>query len=138
MTTPASVPGTFRPAALPARIVAVVLAFALLAPTLGPAAGYELLAWMPAHGHASLGPVKEHNHAWDADASAGHSHEAAPADEGAAAVVFTPDDATGGAVLPVLIAGALVPARALAVLVAASTGRGQAQASVTPDSPPPR
>ncbi|GMU41217.1 MAG: hypothetical protein AMXMBFR23_20830 [Chloroflexota bacterium] len=109
--------------------LALVLVVALLAPSLGPAAGYDMWAWFPDHGHAALGAVPgNHTHPWDA----------APASGAAAEVEFTAGSLLGASILPVLlVAVALAPAMVSRVL---AERRQQVPMATVPDveGPPPR
>lgn len=111
------------------RRLAVVLAVALLAPTFGPAAGYEVWAWFPDHGHAVLGAMPgHHSHPWDS---------ATPASTDVP-VEFTAGNLLGGGVLPVLIVAlAVIP---ILVVRAVAPLHLHAPRSAAPDleAPPPR
>ncbi len=111
------------------RRLALVLVVALLAPSLGPAAGYDMWAWFPDHGHAALGAVPgDHTHPWDT----------APASGAATEVEFTAGNVLGASILPVLIVALAVSPVLAPRLVGQPTRQVFVAARPAPEAPPPR
>ncbi|MDO9445484.1 MAG: hypothetical protein Q7K37_09220 [Dehalococcoidia bacterium] len=112
------------------RRLTIVLVFALLAPSLGAALGYDTWGWVPDHGHAALGAVApDHYHPWDAASAATADGER---------VGFTPGGLLGAPALPVLLlVGLLLPVM-LTRLVAPRIEVFRLAPLPLPEPPPPR
>lgn len=117
------------------QLLSILVMLAMLAPTLGSIAGFDLWGWRPDHGHASLRVVLgAHAHPGaSADSHAGH--ETPPAGE---RIVFTAGDLLGSPTLPVSVIALLALPVLLrlsarpAVVVYMRSRRGM------PEVPPPR
>ncbi|MEX2228526.1 MAG: hypothetical protein WEB13_02705 [Dehalococcoidia bacterium] len=114
------------------RYLAVLVAIALLAPTIGPGFGYELTGWLPDHSHASLGAVaQDHAHPWDAS----RPSDAVERSDG---LGFTAGSMLGASVLPVLmLAGVSIPVLTGQV-VTLRLSKPPPAPLFRPDPPPPR
>jgi hypothetical protein len=112
------------------RRLTIVLVFALLAPSLGAAMGYDTWGWVPEHGHVALGAVApDHHHPWDAAAAATADGER---------LGFTPGGLLGAPALPVLLPSGLVLPVLLTRLVAPRLEVRTLATLPLPEPPPPR
>ncbi|MDP2328341.1 MAG: hypothetical protein Q8M79_09665 [Dehalococcoidia bacterium] len=112
------------------RRLTIVLVFALLAPSLGAAMGYDTWGWVPEHGHVALGAVApDHHHPWDAAPTGASDGQR---------LGVTPGGLLGAPALPVLLLVGLVLPVLLTRLVAPRVEVFRLAPLPLPEPPPPR